>query len=102
MLSDPDHEINLAPCLLWTFLSFTGLQPRRAVPREEQRFYLCGLLLFAIVMLVAAWQPAIRKAGTWRVLNSGGIGLSFIAVGLYQHITLSSLLPKRTAEGDDE
>ncbi len=50
-------------------------------------------------------EYGIRMQGRswfWKVLNAGGIGLSLMAMGLYDHVVLIRALPKRVAEGDDE
>jgi hypothetical protein len=44
----------------------------------------------------------VRHVEVWKILNTGGFGLSLIATGLYDHIILVRTLPKRVPEGDDE
>ena len=70
--------------------------------RQQLCFSLLGLLAFASIASLAVWRPDVRLSQLWRILNDGGIGLSLIAWGLYEHIRLTLLLPKRVSEHDDE
>jgi hypothetical protein len=103
MISDPGHQVNLGPSFLWVALFFSSLRWR--VSRAENQwlcFLLGGTLAFISIALFPIWHPSAGRLVLWRVLNAGGLGLSFIASGLYHHITLLRMLPKRVAEGDDE
>jgi hypothetical protein len=103
MISDPAHQINLCPSFFWTGLFVINLGRKlQNIERQNLSFLLCGTLGFSSVVLIAMWHPDARQAGLWRALNAGGIGLSFIVLGLYDHITLVRMLPKRVEEGDDE
>ncbi len=103
MISDPARQINLWPSLLFMLLFFSSV--RRHMPSiERQRlFFLLGVLV--AVSSIAGYgilHPDARQVGLWKVLNAGELGLSLIAMGLYDHIILVRTLPRRVAEGDDE
>jgi hypothetical protein len=103
MISDPAHQINLWPSFFWTTLFIINLgRNLRSMGRQNLFFLLCGTLGFSSVVLIAMWHPDARQGVLWRALNAGGIGLSLVALGLYDHITLVRMLPKRAEEGDDE
>jgi hypothetical protein len=103
MISDPAHQINLWPSLFWMACVVSSLRWNlRTIERQRLGFFLCGMLGFASIALFAMWHPDARQASLWRVLNAGGIGLSFIAVGLYDHMALVLLLPKSVVESDNE
>ncbi len=102
-ISDPSHEINLGPSLLWMALFLIGLRwPPRRMNGERLCFALFGLLAFLSIALFPVWHPDAGKLEVWRVLNAGGLGLTLIIQGFYDHIVLVRALPKRVAEGDDE
>jgi hypothetical protein len=61
-----------------------------------------GLLAAISVALLPIWDPGVEKLEIWKILNAGGFGLSFIAIGIDEHIVLLRALPKRVAEGADE
>ncbi|HTW31494.1 MAG TPA: hypothetical protein VMD76_07445 [Candidatus Sulfotelmatobacter sp.] len=102
-ISDPERQINLMPSFYWAVLFVISLR-RNASSLEIRRsfFLLGGLLGFASIALLPTWHPELGGVRLWQILNTGGLGLSFIVLGLYDHITLIRLLPRSIAEGDDE
>jgi hypothetical protein len=104
MISDPARQINLAPSLVWMAGICGTLQMRIRTNIERRRLYflLVGLVGFASIVFYPIWHPEAKQHMLWRVLNGGSLGLTFIASGLYDHISLVLLLPKRVAEGNDE
>lgn len=103
MISDPAQQVNLYPPFLWMAVFFGSLRwPLRKMERQRLCFEFAGLVAFASIALFPTWHPDAGKLVLWRVLNAGGLGLSFIATGLYDHLVLVRALPKRVAEGDDE
>jgi hypothetical protein len=103
MISDPSQQVNLLPSFLWLTAFFTSLRwPLRKMGRQRLCFELLGLVAFASIALFPIWDPDAKQLAWWKILNAGGFGLSFIAIGLYDHIVLVRALPKRVAEGDDE
>jgi len=103
MMSDPTQQINLGPSLYWMalFLASLGRRPGR-IERQDQCFALSVLIAFAFIAGLAVWHPGVRQSEPWRVLNAGEFGLGLIAWGLFYHIRLTLLLPKRVSEHDDE
>ena len=98
-ISDPDRHVDLWPPVFWTGLLLTGL--RRHLAKIELRrlsFLIVGIILFTSVAFYPMWHPEARQLGIWRVLNAGWMGISLMVLGLYDHITLLLLLPKRTEE----
>jgi hypothetical protein len=102
-ISDPAHQVNLWPSFFWTAMLISSLRGAlRGIEWPRLCFLFCAMLAFTSVVLFAMWFPDIRQAALWRLCNAGGVGLSFVALGLHDHITLVLLLPKRIADGDDE
>jgi hypothetical protein len=103
LISDPAQEVNLYAPFLWMGVFFGSLRwPPRRMERRRLCFELAGLVGFASIALLPMWLPNAERLGLWRVLNAGGLGLSLIVMGLYDHITLVLMLPKKVVEGDDE
>lgn len=103
MISDPLRQINLSPSVLWMGLLCSSLRWHMSrIERQRLYFVLVGMVGFASIVSYAILHPDAKQLGWWKILNAGGIGLSLIALGLYHHISLVFLLPKRLAEGDDE
>jgi hypothetical protein len=103
LISDPGREINLWPSLLWAVLFCGSLRGHMSsIERQRLYFMLLGMIGFGSVASYAIWHPEAKQLGLWKILNAGGLGLSLIAMGLYDHIVLVRALPKRVAEGDDE
>jgi hypothetical protein len=71
---------------------------------ERQRLYLIlvATLCLASIVSYAIWHPEAKQLGLWKILNAGGLGLSLIALGLYDYIVLVCALSKTVAEGGDE
>jgi hypothetical protein len=66
--------------------------------------WLCflGLLAAISLALFPIPYPGAKRLELWKILNAGGFGLSFIAMGFYEHFVLVRALPKRVEEGVDE
>ncbi len=99
MISEPAHPVTLLPVLLW-FVYFCASLRRH--PSQEDRYRTCffslGMLAWAFVVLSPLWHPEITHFKLWEFLKAGWLGISLISVGLYDHITLVRLLPKRIEE----
>ena len=103
MISDPARQIDLLPSILWMLLLCRSLRWRMSgIERQRLYFQLVGMVGFASIVTYAIWNPDAKQLVWWKVLNAGGLGLSLITVGLYDHISLVLLLPKRVEEGGDE
>jgi hypothetical protein len=102
-ISDPAHKVDLAPSFFWAVMLISGLVGDwRSIEWKKLFFVFCGMLAFTSIVLVPIWFPEARQARLWQLFNAGGFGLSLIALGLHDHITLVLMLPKRIADGDDE
>jgi len=103
MISDPERQINLWPSLLWMWLFFSSMRWHiPSIERQRSFFLLGGLVAFPLIAIYGILHPDARQVWLWKVLNAGGVGLSLVVMGLYDHIILIRTLPKRAAEGDDE
>jgi len=103
MISDPSRQINLGPSVLWVVLFCGSLRwHMRSVELQRLYFLLAGMIGFTSIVSLAIWHPDAKQLAPWKILNAGGLGLSFIALGLYDYIILVRSLPKKVAEGDDE
>ena len=102
MISEPAHPATIFPALFWFALWCTSL---RWHPQQEDRYrmYFLSLGIFAwtFVAIYPLWHPSVTNTALWRTLNAGWLGISLIAVGIYDHMTLVRLLPNRV-EDDHE
>jgi hypothetical protein len=103
MISDPARQINLFPSVFWVLLFCGSLRwHMSSVERQKLYFILFGMIGFASIVCYAMRHPDAKQLVLWKILNAGGFGLSFIALGLYDHIVLVRALPKTVREGNDE
>jgi hypothetical protein len=107
MISDPTHRANLNPILWWLwFLSMDLTAPLwRSRRVDDHALYIScvGVLFWSVVILYPPLRyPEIMQFTIWKILNAGWLGISFIALGLYGHLTLVRLLPKRIHEEDGD
>jgi hypothetical protein len=58
-------------------------------------FLASSALAWAITGLYALRHADAVHFTLWKFLNNGWLGLSFIALGLYNHYTLVRLMPQR-------
>ena len=100
LISDPSHQINLWALSFWVALLLISLLWHRR--RDGQWFSFLGLLAFILIALFPLWHPGAEKFEIWKILNAGGLGLSLIVMGLYEHCVLVRALPKKVAESGDE
>ena len=105
LFSDPEHHLNLAPVSLWIACLFLNLWGRLRHPNQgdpNAGYFLCaGVFAWAFVALYPLQRPDVVHLALWKFINTSWFGLSFIALGLYDHFTLVLLLPKRIPEDDD-
>ncbi len=103
MISDPARQINLWPSAFWVMLLCSSVRwHMSSIERQKLYFILLGMIGFASIVSYAIWHPDAKQLGLWKLLNAGGLGLSLVALGLYDYIVLVRALPKKVAEGDDE
>jgi len=103
--SDPAHHLNLAPVSLWLLYLCLHLWGRLRHPNQGDPnfgyFLGAGTLAWAFVAFYPLQHPEVVRLLSWRILNTCWFGLTFIAWGLYEHLMLVHLLPKRIHEDDD-
>jgi hypothetical protein len=104
MISDPDHRTNLLPVIFWTVLLCARVLRRSpSASRLDVPFDLACLLLWAFALVFYPLRhPDVARLMFWKVLNAGWFGISMIVAGLYDHLTMVELLPRRVREGDNE
>ena len=100
LISDPSHQVNLTAPSFWLALFLASSLWHRRM--DDRWLSFLGLLAAISVALLPIWDPGVEKLEIWKILNAGGFGLSFIAIGIDEHIVLLRALPKRVAEGADE
>jgi hypothetical protein len=103
LMSDPEQQIMLGPFFIWTVFLLPGSRwSRRRIQLGQSFFGLCGLTAFGSVVLLAATYPEVKQIALWRILNACGLGLTLVALGLYDHFSLVLFLPNRIAQDNDE
>lgn len=104
MISDPDHRTNLLPVIFWTlFLCARLFRRSRFASRLDIPFDLVCLLFWAFALVFYPLRhPDVTKLTFWKVLNAGWFGISMIVTGVYDHLTLVALFPRRVRERDNE
>lgn len=101
LISDPTHQVKPYALLFWIVLVCVSISGRsRRMDRYSTHFQLFGLIASAFVALCPLVRPQVMQSMLWRVLNAGSLGISFIALGLYDHFTLLQLLPKPATEDE--
>jgi len=99
----PPHAVTFSPALYWTL--YLCLRSRKNPHQEDvyrMYFVASGALAWALVALYPIWNPDAIHPALWKFLNDGWFGLSFIALGLYDHLTLVRLMPKRIEKLEDD
>jgi ATP/ADP translocase len=104
MISDPDHRTNLLPVVFWIVLLCARLFRRsRFASYLDVSFDLACLLFWAFALVFYPLRhPDVTRLTFWKVLNVGWFGISMIMAGLYDHLTLVELVPRRARERNNE
>ncbi len=104
MIFDPTGQVKLLPLICWIAALFANLRKRSQRIGDPYRIYFLvfGTITFALIALYPLWHPEATQSLLWRTLNAGSLGFSLMGWGLYNHITLVRMLPKRFAENNDE
>ena len=79
----------------------------RVSKNRARRFYkmyflASGALAWAFAAFYPMWHPDATHPALCKFLNEGWMGLSFIAWGLYDHLTLVRLMPRRIDNYKDD
>jgi len=96
---DDDHRLHLAPLLFWLFILPWG---GRIKWDPYWRYFICaGIFIWSFVVFYPVNHPDIARNTIWTIADSGWRGLTLIALGMYEHLLLVYLLPRRKEEHAD-
>jgi hypothetical protein len=91
------------PVLLWSVFLCMSL---RRHPSQEDWYRICfllsGFLGGAIFALYPLSHPGIAKSVFWKTVDNESLFISVTTLGLYEHLTLVRLLPKRIEEDKND
>jgi|SRR6185312_11879505 hypothetical protein len=98
--SDPTRQINLLPIFIWSAcFCRASFWPWEKADWNRGCFCAVGITVCGFISFYSHVHPEILKKELWKLLNASLFGVSLIALGLYNYLTLLRLLPKR--RGDD-
>jgi hypothetical protein len=99
-ISDPDHRINLNPVLFFLAVLTIDLisTPWREQPGKGARGACVLALPWCLVVFLPLQYPRVAQFLPWKMITTGWLGLTQIAIGIHQHITLVRLFPRRVRE----
>ncbi len=99
----PAHPVTFFPAIVWSV--YLCLSFRRNPHQEDfyrMYFLASGALAWVFTAICPIWHPDAVHPALWRFLNTGWVGLSFMALGLYDHLTLVRLMPRRMGNEEDD
>jgi hypothetical protein len=104
MVPNLNGQIELVALAGWIVALSTGFLNRSRNMVDPYWIYFLGVgtIACAVVAFCPFWYAEAAQSLLWRTLNAGSLGFSLMAWGLYDHITLVRMLPKKFAENDDE
>lgn len=104
VISDPEHRTNLEPLLFCFALMCAAASNESQFGRlRNVSFFACLLLLWGgILVFLPLRNPGVTLKTAWKVVNAGWFGISFMLLGLYNHLTLLHLLPAKGQTSDNE
>ena len=73
---------------------------RQQVDKYGLYFRACVIIACAFVAFCPLWNPGAAQLRIWKLSDDFAVGISLIAVGLYDHFALIRLLPQRISEDD--
>jgi hypothetical protein len=91
------------PVLLWS--AFLCMSLRRHSSQEDWHricFLSSGVIAWAIFALYPLSHPELAQSVIWKTVDNESLFVSVIALGLYEHLTLVRLLPKRIEEDEND
>ena len=62
---------------------------------QKTRFLIAVAALLTLIGMLPLWFPECKQSLAWRSFAAGYLGLSVMALGLYDHIRLLLLLPRK-------
>jgi hypothetical protein len=99
-------RIDLMPLLTWLGVLCAVLWLRQRIGTLWSNYVLVVFLIavgIAWITFYPLWHSlAANQLLIWRTLTAGSMGLGYMILGLYDHIMLVRLMPKRVAESDHE
>ena len=97
------HPVTFLPVTMW-FLYMCASFPRNPHQEDFYKMYFLasGMLAWAFATLYPMWHPDAMHPTLWKFLNDSWMGLSLIAWGLYDHLTLVRLMPRRIRNEEDD
>jgi magnesium-transporting ATPase (P-type) len=104
MISVPDHRVNFWPTAFWCLLLFVDIERSlrgRLVARSQISSSFVVALTSAVVCFYPLHHREIMQLMVWKFLNAGWFGITLIAMGLLDHLTLIHLMPKRPQEENE-
>lgn len=94
LIHDPEHLVHFGP-ILFCALTIS----LRAVSRRRDRGLVLMMNLAALLWIAFFLYPLHHAAVTqnllWKTVSAGWLGISIMAIGLFQHMRVALLLPKR-------
>lgn len=105
VISDPEHRVKVGPTLFWAFLLISDLMGFGWGARRRGNPWLwieiVALPFWSCVFFLPLHHPAVMQSLVWRIVTTAWLGISFMVIGLYEHLTFVSVLPKKTQENND-
>lgn len=102
LIGDPSGQIRLLALLFWTVWLSKSLRRDSSSDPRGPFFYSVGLAVSAAVAFFPKWNREIIQSMLWRTLNVGSLWLTFIALGLRDHVVLVRALPKNGSDDEDD
>jgi hypothetical protein len=98
--------LDLMPLFVWSVAFCFSLWLLRSMDRQKLHHVLLTFLVVIAIAFITFYPLWLlldaRQFLFWKTLNAGSLGLGFIVLGLYDHIMLLRMMPKRIAEDDHD
>jgi len=96
LISDPERRVSFAPILYWAFLLMIGVLG--AGPNRNKSLVLAATFIgicWTAFFFYPLHHPEVAHLLLWKIVSTGWLGISIMAIGLYEHSSVVLLLPKR-------
>jgi len=101
LIQDPEHLVRFGPILYWALFACSSRWRRDSEDGREVVFYTLGAFFWLVFFLYPLSHPAAAQLLLWKVVSAGWFGITFMAMGLYQHMRVVLLLPRRPRNQTD-
>jgi hypothetical protein len=101
-IGDPNCAVNLFPLFFWVLCLLGKSRSPSKADWNRTSFFAFGTTVCIFIAFYPRSHPEIMNQELWRILNATLFGLSLMIFGLYDHLTLLHLLPKRTEDDSNE